>query len=82
MPSPTEVASLLYAAAAEPLGIYLLTPNPLGLKRILYSARYRLKDPRLAHLQIRTDPTNPGGCLWVVNPGVRDEDAPEEPSDD
>jgi hypothetical protein len=89
MPSTTELASFWYAALAEPLGIWLRTPSPTRLKSSLYAVRARMKDPRLASLQVRTPPPgsipglDPTTHLWIVNPegaeGVDPEPETEPP---
>lgn len=57
-----------HAAAAEPLGIYILSSDPIRLKHVLYRARMEAKDPRLSLMQVRTAPNNPSGELWILNP--------------
>lgn len=78
MPSQSEWVSFWHMALAEPLGIYLISPDPINLKSSLYAARARARDPALSHLQIRTappaldDPNYPGlgprNALWIINP--------------
>ncbi len=78
MPAPTELLSLWHSALAEPLGVYVTTPDPYRLKAMLYTARSAARDPSIAHLQVRTAPPNhretpyPGlgseSALWIINP--------------
>lgn len=74
MPSSAELLPFLYAAAAEPLGIYLLCPDPNLLRMRLSGVRNQHGDPLLAKLQFRVAPPGdvigcgPADALWVVNP--------------
>lgn len=69
---PIPLTALWYAAFSRPLGIWVRCVDPIRAKQLLYSTRTRLADPDLAHLEIRTSPTDPRGTLWLINPGVPD----------
>ena len=62
-------AALWYAAYANPPGVKVRVSDPNRAKTALYSTRAKLKDPDIAHLEVRTSPTDPKGELWIVNPG-------------
>lgn len=58
-----------YEAYANPPGVKIKVSDPARAKTILYTARAKLRDPDIAHLEIRTDPREPNSVLWIVNPG-------------
>lgn len=58
-----------YTAYANPPGVKVKVSDPARAKTLLYTARAKLRDPDIAHLEVRTSPTDPTGELWVVNPG-------------
>lgn len=70
MPSQTTLIDFWFAALAEPMGIYITTPDPIRLKGMLYSARakhQRTSSPSpIDSIQIRTAPNDPQGTLWLV----------------
>lgn len=71
MSRATDMLTFWAQALAQPLGIYLTTPDPVRLKDHLYNARaaaQRQGDRAYDHLQIRTSPRDPKGELWLVNP--------------
>ncbi len=63
-------SALWYAAYANPPGVKVRVADPIRAKALLYTARKNLQDPDIAHLEIRTSPTDPRGELWVINPAV------------
>lgn len=63
-----ELALILYAALAEPIGLLLQAPEPELARQALYKARREAADPALAKLQIRLSPL-PGGEL-VITRGI------------
>lgn len=62
-------STLWYEAFAHPPGIKVKVSDPNRAKTVLYTARAKLRDPDIAHLEIRTSPLDPKGELWIVNPG-------------
>ena len=58
---------ILYRARENPLGIWLKSPDPDRLKRILTYARQKTKDPELSSITIRISPARPKEEIWVVN---------------
>ncbi len=60
--------ALWYAAYANPPGVKVKVSEPNRAKTMLYSARAKLKDPDIGHLEVRTSPTDPKGEIWIVNP--------------
>lgn len=68
LPSTTTLLDYWYAALASPIGIYLISPDPLRLKGLLYNARAKSGDPSIYPLILRTSPYNPKGELWIVKP--------------
>lgn len=77
MPKPTELLSFWFAALAEPLGIYITSPDPILAKSRFYTARNNHRtstgDTSLDHLQIRTAPDDVAHGLWIVR-GPKPED--------
>ena len=66
--SPEQTAKLsaiLYAAAASPWGVALLSNNPMKHRERLYAMKSHLGDPLLKNLQIRMSPI-PGAQLVLV----------------
>lgn len=69
-------SALWYAAYANPPGVKVKVADPNRAKTVLYTARAKLRDPDIAHLEVRTSPIDPKGELWIVNPGVNAGDNP------
>lgn len=68
--SPVDSPSALwYEAYANPPGVKVRVTDTNRAKTILYTTRAKLRDPDIAHLEIRTDPREPFAVLWIVNPG-------------
>lgn len=65
-----QPAALWYAAYASPPGVKVKVSDPNRAKTMLYIIRSKLKDPDIAHLEVRTSPTDPKGELWIVNPAT------------
>lgn len=61
-------SALWYAAYANPPGVKVRVSDPNRAKTILYTTRSKLRDPDIAHLEVRTSPSDPKGELWIVNP--------------
>lgn len=71
MPSATQMINFWDMALAEPLGIWLRTPDPIRAKEHLYNARALAQRSGIRaydDLQIRTSPSSPRDELWIVNP--------------
>lgn len=66
--SDLNASIVWYSAYANPPGVKVKVSDPARAKTLLYTARAKLKDPDLAHLEVRTSPTDPAGEIWVVNP--------------
>lgn len=70
--NPTCV-KLWYDALNEPYGLWINTPDVRLFRSLMYSTRANLKDPTLAHLEIRTPPLAAGHDLWIVNPMISED---------
>lgn len=69
MSAELSPSALWYAAYSNPPGVKVRVSDPNRAKTMLYTARAKLKDPDIGHLEVRTSPTDPKGELWIVNPG-------------
>lgn len=69
-PADLDPALLWLRAFANPPGIKLKVSDLIRAKSLLYTARTKLRDPDLAHLELRTSPVDPKGEIWIINPGL------------
>ena len=72
-PLPIRWIDFWYLALAEPLGLRLKVADKKQASNLLYMSRASAPfDQRqaIAHLQLRSCPTDPHGEVWLVNPGA------------
>lgn len=74
--TPADLDNIYLAALDSEHGVQVRTNSVEGLKQKLYRHRKELRDrtgnTSFDHLKIKTSPTSPDDCVWLINPGTSD----------